>query len=333
MSNHDQTTQPGGFKDRKTGLVAMGIIQILIGAFCGLMVPLAILGMIVSMMDENSANLAMNPGQMIPGILFYVFLAGWFIWMGIGSIRNLRWARALTLVVSWIWLIGGIGGLIIMTTQMSGYYDNMMDSGASESVILFAKVIMVLLMTFIYVIMPGGFVLFYKSPDVKATCEFRDPEIRWTDKCPLPVLAISLIFGLTAFSTLFMGFYGWVVPLFGNIVSGAPGALIALAGLALCLYIARGAYQLNIKAWWCALLLSVVWGVSAVITFASIDIRELYEKMNYSEQQLQMMEQYGGLWQGSGMSVFLGFWAAGFIGYLLYTRKYFSSDPAGGITS
>jgi apolipoprotein N-acyltransferase len=103
-------------------------------------------------------------------------------------------------------------------------------------------------MTVFYLIIPAAFVFFYGSKNVKATCEFRDSQVRWTDKCPLPVLAVSFIFGLWAVSMLLAGLCGWLIPFFGSILSGMTGALVSLVAALLYLYVVWGTYKLNIRA-------------------------------------------------------------------------------------
>ncbi|MHC4498668.1 MAG: hypothetical protein ACYS21_06080, partial [Planctomycetota bacterium] len=166
-------------------------------------------------------------------------------------------------------------------------------------------------------------VLFYGSKNVKATCEFRDSIVRWTDRCPLPVLAVSLIFAAWAFSMLWMGAYGWVIPFFGVILSGLKGAVVAMVAMLLLVYTAWGTYKLRIRAWWCSVLLIVVWALSAGITFSRVSMWEFYERMNFPEQQLEMMKKFA-MPQSSAMVLFFGLWVVGLLGYLLYTRRYFA---------
>ena len=104
----NENTIPVPYKDRKTGLAVFGAIQIAMGALCALFVPLMIMGMLVAAVKDKGADEALSMRAMIPGLLVYVLLAIWFIWMGIGSILARRWARALCLVASWLWLISGI---------------------------------------------------------------------------------------------------------------------------------------------------------------------------------------------------------------------------------
>ena len=323
MSDYEETAKSPGFKDRKTGLVVFGILQIIFGGFCVLQIPFMIFVMIASAFVESSAFETMRPTIMIPAILLYVVLAVWFIWMGFGSIKARRWARALVLVTSWIWLVGGIGGLVYLLLFMPDMFDKtrgieQMPAGAA----LIVKYFTIFFMAVFYVIVPAVLVLFYGSKNVKATCELRDPQVRWTDKCPLPVLALSLIFGFWAASMLFIGFYGWAIPFFGFVLSGMRGAAVGLGVMLLSACIAWGTYRLNIKAWWGAVLLIVGWAVSGSITFSRVSMLDYYEKMNFPEQQLEIIKQYS-IPQGYVMALFCGLWLVGFLGYLLYTRRYF----------
>lgn len=316
------------FKKRKTGLVVFGILQIVFGGICALMAPLMIFGMIVSTSLKDCSTAPMNSNMMIPGVLFYALIAVWFIWMGIGSIKARRWARALSLVSSWTWLISGIIGLVFMLILLPDMYDQMGKSGLMpQNIAVIMEYVTIGFTAVFYVIIPGVLVLFYGSRNVKATCEFYDSRVRWTDKCPLPVLALSLLFVFWAGSMLFIGFYGWVIPFFGFILSGIAGAGVALVAMLLLVYTAWGTYRLNIKAWWCAVLLSIAWGISTGITFSRVSLMDLYEKMNFPAEQLDIIKQTG-MPQNSTMALLSGLWIVVFLGYLLYTKKYFTHPPA-----
>jgi len=323
MTESKTAGQSSDFKGRKTGLVVFGILEIILGGLCALMVPLMLFAMLASSTIHHSTAASVKIQMMIPSILFYALLAVWFIWMGIGSIKARRWARALLLVSSWIWLISGIGGLVVWLMFMPNMYGQMIQDGQMPPRMGdIMKFVMTGFTTVFYVIIPGALVLFYGNKNVKATCESWDPQVRWTDKCPLPVLAISLIFGFWAGSMLFIGFYGWVIPFFGVILSGIAGAGVVLVITLLLGYVAWGTYRLSIKAWWGAVLLTITWAISTIITFSHVSVWDFYEKMNFPKPQLDMMRQHD---MGSTIVLFFGIWTVGFLGYLIYTRKYFVS--------
>ena len=210
---------------------------------------------------------------------------------------------------------------------MPGIYDNMPETAElPRGVILVMKCAIAVFMTVIYVLIPGVLVLFYRSPHVKATCHARDPQLRWTDKCPLPVLALSILFALWAVSMLSMGAYGWTFPFFGAILTGISGAVVMLP-LALSLaFLARGTYRLSINAWWCAAFLTIAWAASMAVTFSRISILDFYEKMNFPEQQLESMRQY--MPHGSTMVLMFALSFAAFFAYLLYTKKFFKPNTS-----
>jgi hypothetical protein len=324
MSEYEEIMLSSDFKDRKVGLVVFGILQIILGGLCTLMVPFMVIGMIASASLGDGSAPPVNASMMILGVLFYVLAAVWFIWMGVGSIKARRWARALILVSSWLWLICGICGLIFMLLLMPRMYEQMGRSGQMpQGAVVFMKYVMTGFMTVLYVIIPAVLVLFYGSKNVKATCEFRDSQVRWTDKCPLPVLAASLLFASWAVSMLSLGACRWTVPFFGFIATGIKGAAIALVGMLLFGYVARGLYKLSIKAWWCAVLLTILWALSTAITFSRVSLLDFYQKMNFPQQQLDIIKQYG-MPDTSTMALFFGLWVVGFLVYLLYTKKYFA---------
>ncbi|MFH0889430.1 MAG: hypothetical protein V1871_09520 [Planctomycetota bacterium] len=325
MADNEKAMQCPDFRDRKIGLVIFGILEIIFGAFCALLVPFMMVGMILSATLNKNPDTSMSVGLIILSVLFYSALAVWFIWMGIGSIKARRWARALLLVSSWFWFISGINGLISILVLMPDMFTQMAQSGQmpKEAAVIIKYVMLGFLAVF-FIIIPGVLILFYGSRNVKKTCESRDPQIRWTDKCPLPVLAVSLISVLWAVSMLFLGFFGWTIPFFGYILNGIAGAGVVLALILLLSYIAWGTYKLSIKAWWCAMIVTIVWAISTGITFSSVSLLDFYAKMNFPKQQLEMMKQYS-LPQYSNMALYFGIWVIAFLGYLLYIRRYFVS--------
>ncbi len=246
MTVDDQSADSPLFKDRSMGLIVFGAIQIVIGGCCALLIPFMLLSLLVG----PSAGAPTNVRMMIPAVGFYAFLAVLLVGLGIGSIRARRWARALTLVLAWMWLVVGILALLMMSV----WIPNMSDFAAEErqvpaQVMVFVQVVMLGTMGCMYLVVPGIFISFYQSAHVKATCEFKDPHVRWTDNCPLPVLALSLLLGFGAASTMiFSVCYGGVIPFFGILLKGVPGALVILGVTLLFAYLAWATYKLKMGA-------------------------------------------------------------------------------------
>ena len=59
MSEHEQAVEPVTFKDRTVGLIVYGSVEILIGGFCALAVPLMVFVAFVPQPDGQPAGLRM----------------------------------------------------------------------------------------------------------------------------------------------------------------------------------------------------------------------------------------------------------------------------------
>jgi MFS family permease len=310
------------FKDRHGGLIGFGILVIIIGCLCALFVPLMILGQTMSARTTGTAS---GLRTMLPAVMMYAALAVVFIWLGIGSTMARRWARALLLILAWVWLLTGVFMEFVMAVFLPKVFAHMPSGGqpmpdaAKVVAIIFALGFTAVM----FVILPGLLVLFYRSPHVKATCETRDPVTRWTDACPLPVLALSLFLAYGALWMVVMLFvYHAVMPFFGCLLSGLPGGILILAIIALWVYCAWAIYHLKAAGWWIALIAFGAILVSAVLTFARIDLMDMYRLMGYPEQQIEQLQRFT-YFTGRNMLVLMSMSSLPFLGFLLYVKKYF----------
>ncbi len=331
----NQTAPPGDtpppvpsaseFKDRHTGLLVFGILEILLGVFCVLLAGLMVLG---QMMASRTTGAAANARMMIPGMVFYLALAGAFIWLGIGSIRCRRWARALLLILAWSWFCTGVITVPLLAFLMPRILagSSAQGQGMPQGVLVAIIVFQLVFMTLVMVVIPGVLILFYRSPHVKATCEARDPVRRWTDTCPLPVLAVvcGLWFGAVTILSLPLA-YGGVLPVFGTIVSGLPGTLLAVGLAGLWLWLGRLWYQLKVAGWWALLGLLIIFGISNYITFSHVEVMKLYQKMGYPEEQLELIRRQG--WISSQFMLWNSvLWLVPILGYLVWVKGFFRPE-------
>lgn len=315
-----------GYKDRSTGLTVFGIMTLLLGALCALLVPLMFFG---QMMAGKSSGASANFQTMIPGAVLYSVLAVALIWLGIGSIKARRWARALLLIFSWSWLIIGVIALafmVIMLPQFTTAMQSAQPAGQPELPEAAKTMVMIFSLVFmsvIYLVLPAVWVFFYRSPHVKATCEARDPVPRWTDACPLPVLALSVWLAWSAPMMLMMPLaYHSVLPFFGVFLSGMPGTLGLLVLAFIWAWCARALYRLDGRGWWLLVLSFCAFTVSHVMTYSKHDVMELYVLMGYPEEMIEQMKKFAFItsdWMVWGAVAFV----VPFLGYMLYVKKFF----------
>lgn len=318
---------PRGYQDRKAGLVVFGILTLLFGLLFALFAPLMLLTQ--SMASANSPAPHMQHA-ILPAVLMYAVLAVVFIWLGIGSILARRWARALLLVLSSSGLAVGIlamGMMFFMFPQMSARMHNLPATAGQpapppEMGAAILGFMMVILLV-IYVIIPGVWVLFYRSPHVKATCEALDPVERWTDRAPLPVIAASLWMACMSAAMLLMApLYNGVIPAFGVFLSGPVGIAVCIIMAVLFGYCAWALYKLKWSGWWIVVAIMCIATVSVFLTYSRHDISELYALMGYSGEELAQIQKFNFLngktlaWQTLGGMVPT-------LGFLLFLRRYF----------
>jgi len=101
--------------------------------------------------------------------------------MGLSLVTKLSPKRLVGLMMGGWFLFVSIGN------KLSGFI-----SGLEPSTMMFLILAAAILGVagFIYVLLPGAFLLFYRSPSVAETCQARDPSPQWTDGCPPRLLTL-----------------------------------------------------------------------------------------------------------------------------------------------
>jgi hypothetical protein len=334
MSAAELSSATPAYPDRSVRLMIFGIFQILLGCLAGLMGLTMVAVATAGPMLKPPHGPVMNVRMMIPGIVFYFLLAVGFIWMGIGSIRARRWAWTLTVLLSWMGLVmGGVmfAVFVFAAGPMMRAAMEQQQAKMPPQALLVMQIVMAAFTACIYIGLPALFLLFYNWASVRATCQRRNPQICWTDRCPMPVLALTILLGVSVLSMPSCVVYGCVMPLFGMFVSGVSGAVVILLITLILAYLTWGTYRLRMAAWWGTLLLWIVGTANMVVTFAHNDLMKMYEKMGMPAEQMEMMRKMGfadwlshwGLWLGLVCG-------AVWLGYLLYVRRYFVRARTGG---
>jgi hypothetical protein len=314
------TPAAGEYRDRKTGLIIFGILEILLGAFCWLMVPLMFLSMAIA---GRRAGASAVPATLLPAAGIYALAGTAIIWLGIGSILVRRWARALWVCLSGVGFATGVlaipFGMYLALVELP----RTMAANGQPAPAFVAPLVQIIVLCFLlifYLIIPGVLLFFYGNVNVKRTCEARDAKECWTDRCPLPVLALSLftaIGGLMMLLCLTLQLHG-AFPVFGIFATGAAGYALGLAYAGTALYAAWGLYRLKIGSWWLWLVVMLLVAISGAITLWHGDLQELYTRMGFD---MRMASQAGDL--ARKMKWMSPVWFLPWLGWMLYVRRYF----------
>jgi hypothetical protein len=268
------------FRNQSVGLFFFGVLQILLGLYWGLFAFFMAWRVAIGE-TRNWGNDSIGlPTISWAGVVFYLLPTITFIWLGIGSILARRWAWTLTVILSWLWLMLGIGMASVQVTFSPAIQHLIaMDYGkmsAEGATVVFLEHFTATIDW--YVFLPLVFLAFYQRVAVRATCFWRDSHIPWTDRCPTPILATSIILASTAtwimwplayccvvalrtrdnyvMWSAFMAAYHFVMSL-GGMVDVTVGICLWLLVLAFSMCLALGIYCLKKAAWWGAMLLCV----------------------------------------------------------------------------
>jgi hypothetical protein len=314
-------------RDRSAALIAFGVVEILIGVFVGLMVPLMVVAVVASRALGPSAP-ALDLKTALPSMVIYGAVAVLFIALGIGSIRARRWARALMLSLSWLWLITGLMSMVLLWAMMlPNWGDIAASSGLPEATATVVLWSTSLFLGFVYVLLPLAFVLFYRSDNVVDTCRARDPNPSWFDDTPPQVVSLVAVYALGLLSLLVMPAYNFMFPLFGTIVTGWGGFIAWMFVAALLIFLVVATIRHEAPAWGAAMAASVVAAASSTVTAAMVPYADWIDAIGLPAEQREMVFAFGSPSALTMVVVSMVVWAS-WIGYLVYVRQWFiRRDP------
>lgn len=289
--NPPQTQDAGAkdppYRDRSLGLVVFGVLVMLMGAFCALLVPLSLVPWWLSREDSSIGT---NLAATVPMMVVYAGFAAALLTLGVGSIRARRWARDLLHSVSRIWLLTGVCTMLLTLTVLPELMRNLgVADGLPRGFVLVATAATLGVLSLAYVVLPAALLLFYRSPDVVATCRARDPGPQFTDGCPPRLLTLAVVWALAGVSVLAMPAYNWAFPFFGRLLTGVQGAAPWLVVTVFCLALAWGSYRRFGWAWWGGIAATVTALVASVLTSVRVGPNEFLAALGLPDDQLSAL--------------------------------------------
>ncbi|HET9794747.1 MAG TPA: hypothetical protein VFS34_09815 [Thermoanaerobaculia bacterium] len=233
-------------RDYGTGLVLFGILDVTVGV---LYLAKTIVFLVLSLPGITALPVRYGRTEVIATALAASPGAVFFLAIGFGSIVGRRWARSLSVAFSAVWLAVGTAATAFLFACLPRFFAALRPLRDGSRLPLSRELVAYVVIAAVGVILPGVYFLFYRSAGVKAECERRDPEDRWSDHVPAADLSAAVIlatgallaFGI-AFSTsrqrLFFG-----TPLGGGIRTGVLAISILQAAAA------WGICRRDLRAW------------------------------------------------------------------------------------
>jgi MFS family permease len=310
---------PVPFKNRRPWLIVFGIFEVLIAlAFLGL-------GLMMLLLPQEAlkqAQAQQQPGtpqiSMLPVAMMYAALASAWLVTGIGTILAKNWARIVSLVLSYFWLVTGVIGILVSGVILPAILKQQSHGSADSSAV--ALLFVLGFMTLLMVLLPGVFLLFFHNNDVRATC-LSGYESAETQRPVLMNVLISL-FALSVLCGPFSLFSPYPAVVFAIPIWGLPGKLILLVSLSAEAVALWGFVKADIRGWWVAMFSSAFWiASSSALFFRHDSLITLYEKMGMNTQAMKSMQ---GAFAVGG--VFVIIMVVGRLVAIIYSRRYFPSD-------
>jgi len=229
-------------------------------------------------------------------MIVYGVATVYFFAAGVGSIKRRRWAQALSVVVSAMWLAAGVVAILLLLVTLPMLEQRMHASGAA---VIGGSIL-------VGIVLPLAIFLFYRRPAVRAICEASDRP-RWTDRVPLPVLAVMIVLAFGAVAML-ANLANPSIAMLGINIIGAPAAITLLALAILSAWLVVQFYRLRESAWWTLVLLQAIGVVIGAISFTRSNSNDIYRSPFF-------------------IAIIIATWLA-YFAFLLFLRRYFAFGGA-----
>jgi hypothetical protein len=269
---------PADPRNNRTGLIAWGVILIVIGSFSALFgfFTLASLLLIPKLnMPPGAAMPHTDPRTLIMGLGVYLVVTAVLITVGVGSCRARRWVRPIIIIATTFCIYSGTLTALFMILQIaSGTLPSIVPPPRaaglpappiSQQSAMFIGVIIGIVFTFIAaIVIPGAMLYFYSKSTTREKLAAIDPAPNWTDRLPIPALGWTigcLLAGLSALAATFGGF----AIFFGRLLTG-PAAIIQLSITGILFLIGAWlCYTRPVQGWRLTITIVALLALSSVI--------------------------------------------------------------------
>jgi hypothetical protein len=315
------------YADRSTGLLIFGILEIIGGALALFAIPLMLLGLVLG----RKAGGATPASSFVTLPLTYGALAAVLLTLGIGATQAKRWAWALNLILSWIWLIVGTLTTAMLVWVLPGAMLSGMREAAARSsnpaapttgVMAVILTLMIVFMAIFLIVLPLVFLLFYRSRNVELTCKYRDPVERWTDRRPLPIVGYAIVAAFGAAYYLVLAFTTPLTPFFGRYLTGIPAAAVFIVFALVDGFVSVSFFRMKVVGWWVAIVALSIRLLAALLTIGRGNLLEAYARIGWSQRQLEVLNK-NPMFHGGGMLWMMVAFTAVYLGFLIWVRRYF----------
>ncbi len=259
----------------------------------------------------------------------YYVIAALFIPVGIGHVKLRRWALTLTQLYIWFWL--GVG--ILLFGNFILLIPSIFKLDLNRDVLLFQLVTIGVASLFFLILLPILALWFYKSEKVRLVFEEHDSNRYWTEKFPLPLVALLLLFVIIIMVMHIAIFFQSMFPIFGRIMLGRQSVYIVSLCILIMGILIYGTVRLKTWAWWSSLAFISLLTISSVMSFARHSFYDIIIMMKLPAYEMELLDK---------LEFVHDYHLVGLVaipllitlGLVIYSKRYFEkSDNSGQLTA
>lgn len=279
-------------EDRARWLVGIGLLLLLLGIAATIIAPIEVHAFYLFAEGGRFHYEGFGFGSFMFGFIA-VQVAGYYlialicIPLGYGHLKKRRWVRPVALTLLGTWLVAGIPLLFIVALMLF----------SSKELAPVAAWGTVVFMALSYLVIPGLFVRFYRSQDVRTTLAAYDEHTYWIEQIPLSVSILATLLLLYTLVLHVLLLFNGIFPVFGVWLKGMSGiALIDVSVIGLGLII-WGLLQVQRWAWWGALIATGLLTASTIVTLVQSTMPDIMNAMNLPAAEMAFLAnlQFSGI--------------------------------------
>ncbi|HUW60697.1 MAG TPA: hypothetical protein VMZ06_06790 [Candidatus Bathyarchaeia archaeon] len=238
--------------------------------------------------------------------------AGVLIPLGWGHLKTRPWARPVSLALLHVWLVWGC--FFALPLIFAVFCDGL-PLLHPEHVFVAAFCLLA------WPVAPLVLIRFYQSQTVALIFQSRDAAAYWTDRIPVPNMALSFLFAVSGIACVFPILLNGVFPLFGILLSGLAGEVVLNTLMVCLLGLGWGLFHQKAWAWRGALASSAGLLSSAILTFPRLAYSDLLNSMNIPQYEAEKPQRTSLV--GWHFAVIVGVPLLIALIMTLFSRKYF----------
>ena len=186
-----------------------------------------------------------------------------------------------------------------------------------------AILVTVILLAASYFVIPGLLIRFYRSRDVRATFEAKDPRSSWIERLPVPVLVLAALQSFYVVVLHIPILFNGIFPLFGTWAFELQGILLLDAAIACLALLTWGVLRQRAWAWWGSLIYFGLMTSSAIVTLSTSSYADILSILSFPPTEMAFLD--GLPFQGFHFAVLIGIPLLLTLGVIVLARPHFGA--------